>query len=115
MHNRLDILRIAPAPLGTPMFVYEHGSTNKINIYIDRACTKLMSQPIKMMTSNIHFYCKETVRVDIKIISEIYNNGYLLIEDQLMVNQDTYLDRIMTFNDTSLVVDSDGNMMSAEI
>jgi hypothetical protein len=62
MHNKLDILRVAPAPLGTPMFVYEHGSTTKINIYSDRACTKLIPQPIKMMTCRTR-YSKNSVSI----------------------------------------------------
>ena len=43
----------------------------------------------------------------------MYIDGYILIEDQLMVNHNNMFNCLMTFNDTSVVVDNDGNIMSS--
>ena len=45
MHNRLDILRVPPAPLGTPMYVYDNKTSVKTAIYSNRACTVSILQP----------------------------------------------------------------------
>ena len=115
MHNRLDILRVPPSPMSSPLYVYKTNTSEEVILYYDRELTRIQSQPILMNTTNIHFYCEENIRVDIKIISDIYPAGFILIKDQLMINQDSYLDRIYTFNDTSNVVDNIGNILTGEI
>lgn len=86
-----------------------------MNIYSDRDCLEEIIQPIIMNKNNIHFYCSSTVRVDIKIVSEIYSNGYILIEDQLIVNHNDYFNTILTLNDSSIVVSNNGDILTEVI
>jgi len=115
MHSRFVLLRVPPAPIGTPMFVYYHNTEVEIPIYLDRKITNVITQPIKMNRENIHFYCEENVRVDIKMVSNVYFGGYLLIKDQLMINQDTYLDRVLTLLDGTITADINGNLLVEEL
>lgn len=116
MHHRIDILRVPPAPRLSPLYVYRTGTNTQIQLYSDRDFLYPIVQPIPMDLENIHWYCAENVRVDIKIISHIYPGGFILIEDQMMHNPALSGNEQFTFLDGSIVLDAQaGNVYTEAI
>jgi len=115
MHHRIDILRVPPAPRLAPMYVLYTGTNTQIQLYADRYFTQPIAQPISLKTENVHFYCAENARVDIKIFSEIYEGGFTIIRDQMVINPALAGNDFYTFLDGSLVLDPEGNIYQEAI
>jgi hypothetical protein len=115
MDHRIDLLRVPPAPRFSPLYVYYSGTINQIQIYADKELSIPITQPIILDLHNVHWYCAENARVDIKIENKIYSGGFILIEDQLMYNPATVMDLTYTMLDGTVCIDQNGNIYQEAI
>ena len=115
MHHRVDILRVPPAPRASHLYVYRTGTNIRVQLYADKDFTEPISQPYLMELENMHWYCAENVRVDIRILSHVYPDGYILIKDQMMINPETIANINYTMVDGTVCLDSNGNMYQEAI
>lgn len=115
MDHRVDILRVPPAPRFSKMYVLYAGTNNQIQLYANKELTVPIAQPITMDVNNIHFYCAENRRVDIRIMSHIYEGGFITIRDQILINPETIANINYTMLDGTVCLDSNGNMYQEAI